>query len=515
MNADQTEALVPEESARLPSTRRVRTMIVDDDSISRELLAHLVDRIGHQAICAGSAEEALVKFDVFEPDIVLMDLMLPGIDGVEAMRRMKRAREQWLPVIVVSIKDTSAEVLAGLRAGADDYLTKPVSFEQLAAKLRNVAGSLSVHARLRTSLRFTQAVIEHIPEGLICLDDNGRILISNPAADRMFGFPPNELVGQAIEQIWDRGGSRSTLPRFGASKHSFGTGVRKDQTRFSCETQQTCVDVDGRSVCVVSVRDIEKRLGEERRMLNDAARLREYHELREAENTLAGEMLDRLLHRGKAVRNVRYEIEAATGFSGDVVAAVHSPTGKLFVMLADATGHGLSAAISLVPALSILHAMVDRGRSIGEIVLEMNEKLLELLPVGRFLAATIACLDESGRVGDVWVGGMPAVLQLDAFGRVVHRFESRHPPLGVIGSSPELSQSESFAWSGSAKLVFFSDGVLEAESVLGEQFGEARLLSAVAHGCSDPLACVSGALREHLGGLQGRDDASIAVVDLE
>ena len=506
-----------EEITRRVTNHPARALVVDDDDVSRTLLVKLLRHLGHEAIAATSAEEALIKFEEEDPDLVLMDVMLPGMDGIQAMKLMKQARgDRWLPVVLVSVKDASSEILFGLRAGAHDYLTKPIVFNQVVAKLRNLTESLALHTQLRSSLRFARAVMEHMLEGLLCIDDGGRILASNPAAERMFGYRSGELDGRDFGQL-SLGASPDSMRSGDAlTGRSFGTGVRCDETQFQFEAQVSAVELDSRKVMVMTVRDIDRQLDEERRMLNDAARLREYHAAHEAENELGREMLDRLLYRHDAViPNVSYSTEAATGFSGDVVAARRSPSGKLFVMMADATGHGLAAAISLVPALSVLHGMVGRDCALTEIVKEMNTKLCELTPVDRFLAATILRFDESTRTGEIWVGGMPAALLVDEHSRGSSRFESRHAPLGICPSDEELAQTESFDWQPGAQLVMISDGVLEAESPIGEQFGEERLLSALAGGgYEDLLGCVSRALNAHLAGFRARDDASIAVVRL-
>jgi len=506
-----------EEITRCDPMHGIKALVVDDDDVSRTLLVKLLGMLGHEAIPAASAEEALEKFHQQDPDLVLMDVVLPGMDGIEALQLMKKARgERWLPIILVSVKDASDEVLAGLRAGADDYLTKPVVLNQVVAKLRNLTGSLAVHNQLRSSLRFSRAVMDHIVDGLVCIAHDGRVLAANPAAERIFGFGPSELAGSAFEQLSLEGPLESTMLGVGSGGRTFGTGIRRDGSHFQFEAQTSIIELDSRRVTVMTLRDIDRQLEEERRNLNDAARLREYHAEREAENELGREMLNRLLYReGEAVPNVSYAIDAATGFSGDVVVALRSPAGKLFVMMADATGHGLAAAISLVPALSVLHAMVERERPLSEVVKEINTELCHLTPVDRFVAATIVCFDEAAKEGEIWVGGMPAVLLVDDSGNLRQRFESQHPPLGIAPSDGELAVTESFRWSASSQMVMISDGVIEAESPLGEQFSEARVLEALGCAdCNDRLGALSKALSQHLAGFGARDDASIAVINL-
>jgi len=513
---DPLERIPVDDVTRRLAVSHLKTLVVDDDPTSRQMLAMVLQRAGHATILASSAEEGLDLFQQHAPDLVLMDIMLPGIDGCQAMRMLKQARgASWLPVILISVMDTPEEVLAGLRAGGDDYLTKPIRVDQVLAKLRNISRTLLLQAQLASSLRLGRAIRDHIHEALLCADERGVIRMANRAAESLFGYAEGGLVGSKTSNILSdvspssRGRGRPTLARY-------GIGQREDGEIFSIEVRQTTLELDGAPLAVMTLRDVSRQLAEERRMLNDASQLREYKASREAENALAREMLDRLIHQEtRHSSSLKYSTEAATGFSGDVVIALRSPAGKLFVMLADATGHGLAAAISLVPALSVLHAMVARECSLHDIVNELNDKMLELMPVGRFLAGALVCVDERARQGELWVAGVPALLLLQPDGELSARFESNHLAFGILPSERDTDEVTKFSWDGPCQLVLASDGVLEAENVNGEQFGEARLLNTLqrAH-AAERLGCVTRAFREHLGGLPASDDASIALVDL-
>jgi DNA-binding response OmpR family regulator len=89
---------------------------------------------GYSVVEAANGEDALDRFAEQPPDIVILDLMLPGIDGFECCRRLRRLSD--VPIIIVSARDDTSDVVAGLEAGADDYVTKPFVVKELAARLR-------------------------------------------------------------------------------------------------------------------------------------------------------------------------------------------------------------------------------------------------------------------------------------------------------------------------------------------------------------------------------------------
>lgn len=111
-------------------------LIVEDETALAEPLAFLLQREGFEVRMAAHGQEALAEFSKAEPDIVLLDLMLPGMSGTEVCKniRLKSA----VPVIMVTARDTEIDKVVGLEIGADDYVTKPYSSRELIARIRAV-----------------------------------------------------------------------------------------------------------------------------------------------------------------------------------------------------------------------------------------------------------------------------------------------------------------------------------------------------------------------------------------
>lgn len=112
-------------------------LVVDDEQDIRELLTYNLEREGYNVISVETGEAAAEKASSRKPDLIILDLMLPGIDGVEVCRRL-RTREgiKDIPIIMLTAKSEDSDVISGLEVGADDYVTKPFSPKVLIARVR-------------------------------------------------------------------------------------------------------------------------------------------------------------------------------------------------------------------------------------------------------------------------------------------------------------------------------------------------------------------------------------------
>ncbi|HEV7133658.1 MAG TPA: response regulator transcription factor [Gaiellaceae bacterium] len=113
----------------------MRVLIVEDQPKLAALLARGLREEGHAADVAERGEDALWMASATAYDAIVLDIMLPGIDGLETCRRL-RSRDVWSPVLMLTARDAVGDRVSGLDSGADDYLTKPFSFEELLARLR-------------------------------------------------------------------------------------------------------------------------------------------------------------------------------------------------------------------------------------------------------------------------------------------------------------------------------------------------------------------------------------------
>jgi len=127
----------------------MKILIVDDSATIRAALKGLVERMGHSVAEAKNGEEALQLYQQERPGLVLIDVVMPVMDGYEAARRMREANpDEWVPIIFLSSKEADQDLDRAIEAGGDDYLVKPVSFVVLNAKIRALHRIESMRSKL-------------------------------------------------------------------------------------------------------------------------------------------------------------------------------------------------------------------------------------------------------------------------------------------------------------------------------------------------------------------------------
>ncbi len=109
-------------------------LVVDDETTLRETLVDALEADGFRVVSAADGREALVKFRAERPDLVLLDLMLPELSGIEVCRIIRA--ESGVPIVMLTAKDSELDKVVGLELGADDYVTKPFSLRELSARIR-------------------------------------------------------------------------------------------------------------------------------------------------------------------------------------------------------------------------------------------------------------------------------------------------------------------------------------------------------------------------------------------
>jgi two-component system alkaline phosphatase synthesis response regulator PhoP len=118
---------------------RENVLVVDDEADILQLVQYNLAKDGYRVACADSGEAALKTARTQLPDLIILDLMLPGLDGLEVCKRLRAdSKTQHIPIIMLTAKGEEADIVTGLELGADDYITKPFSPRVLAARVKTV-----------------------------------------------------------------------------------------------------------------------------------------------------------------------------------------------------------------------------------------------------------------------------------------------------------------------------------------------------------------------------------------
>jgi PAS domain S-box-containing protein len=179
---------------------KCRVLIADDDQKVRAFLSELLEAEDYEVWCAndgGSARDAVTSF---EPEVVISDVVMPVMNGIELCRFIKKdPRTSNIPVLLISgLRNAAGDSLEGLTAGADDYLNVPFRNDELLVKVARLAERHRAHKALRESEQRYRRLVELSPEAIV-VHSAGKILYVNPAAQRLWGADkPEQLIGQSV-----------------------------------------------------------------------------------------------------------------------------------------------------------------------------------------------------------------------------------------------------------------------------------------------------------------------------
>lgn len=199
----------------------LHVLVVDDSAQSSQDLCQKIDVLGHISSNCSSGREALKRLQHTKPDIVLLDLLMPDLDGYRVIRQIREIiTDRWLPIIVTSGLKGESHFIDALSLGADDYLSRPVNVELLNAKLNHYKRVLSLQTHFSGLANRERLIYQHIPEALISFDDRGVVSESNRAAVDMLhalgksdpiGKSLNDLLGISVDQADQAGEVEWTL----------------------------------------------------------------------------------------------------------------------------------------------------------------------------------------------------------------------------------------------------------------------------------------------------------------
>ncbi|MGD8242561.1 MAG: response regulator [Desulfobacterales bacterium] len=188
-----------------------KILLIDDEHDILRVLAMSLRADGYEVLTAENGEAGLAVFDAQAPDIVLVDIKMPGIGGIEVLQEIK-AKETLTEVIIITGHGDVDNAVEALKYGASDFLNKPVRDEALAVALQRAAEKLTIRRQLRDYTRdleakvgaatrtlkrqaqFQTKLIRSSTDGIVATDLDLHVVIFNPAAEKIFGYPRTDVV---------------------------------------------------------------------------------------------------------------------------------------------------------------------------------------------------------------------------------------------------------------------------------------------------------------------------------
>jgi len=341
----------------------MKILIADDNNTDRMILKTILSRGEHEVLTAADGLEAVDLFKQNKPDIVLLDALMPNLDGYGAAEQIKsEAGEDFVPIIfLTSLKEATA-LARCLEVGGDDFLTKPYNRTILQAKIKALERMKLLYDEVKTQRNEIQVFTDHM----------------------------------------------------------------------------------------IHEQEVAKRV------------------------------FDNIAHSGNLKqKNIQHLLSPMSIFNGDILLCAKAASGSSHILLGDFTGHGLPAAIGALPVAEIFYGMTVKGFSIPDIMMEINSRLSNILPVGVFCCATACEINYRDSTITAWSGGLPESYIIHPGKGIVTTIKSKHLPLGVLKSSSFSVETQVFQFDEGNKLYIFSDGIVEAEAPDGSMFGEKRLLDLI------------------------------------
>lgn len=372
-------------------------LIVDDQPVNIDLLSGMLERESVHLFAASSGNEAIAIVESEDIDLVLLDIMMPGMDGFTTARKIRDivGYTCYFPIIFVTAVTDIQRLSEGLKWG-DDFILKPVS----------------------------------------------RVIL--------------------LEKVHKK----------------------------------------------YNVRRIDKdKISEHKNLVNINRAI-------EREHTTVQEIFHNVIRHNRVNGDrVKFIVTPMSLFSGDVV-LVDSMKDRSVVFVGDFTGHGLAAAMGVIPAAQIFYNAVKKDKSIGDIARETNSSLADYLPPYMFLAGTYVFVDHRTAQVEVWTAAMPRAIITDIKGLFKRYIEPMHLPIGTMTNEEFESTTYNFIAEPGDRLFLCTDGIIEGRNENGEMYGDERFEMHFREESPNLFQHIINSHLEFCAGANQADDVSLVEINL-
>jgi len=251
-------------------------LVVDDTPVNLELMQSILVSGGHEVALASDGAMALQMAKASPPDLILLDVSMPGMDGYEVCRRLKAdAATRHIPVIFVSSQNDLVSETLGFVAGGVDYIPRPINRQVVLVRVRS---HLALYQQRRDLAGMFQDVMEFAPDAFILADTQGLIVQINARTEELFGYPRDELIGLPVETLIPqrmRPAHEAHRVVYSSQPKNIRMGVganclRKDGTEFPGDISLSPLQTTRGPLLMAVVRDVTERKQQEAKLVEAA-----------------------------------------------------------------------------------------------------------------------------------------------------------------------------------------------------------------------------------------------------
>lgn len=179
--------------------QRPTILIVDDQIDNIQVLAIALEMNGYSITYALNGKETLQRLQAIKPDIILLDLFMPGMDGLQVCEQIKANQEyQNIPILFLTASHDEEHLIDAFEKGAADYVTKPFRTIELLARVQTHIKLRRQTKEIKESKDKLDTIVNHIKDGILVVDSQGIIQFANPASAQMFNKPLSDLIGNEL-----------------------------------------------------------------------------------------------------------------------------------------------------------------------------------------------------------------------------------------------------------------------------------------------------------------------------
>lgn len=277
-------------------------LVVDDAPINRKLMQTILEPAGYEVITAHNGPTALQIAQTAQPQLILLDVMMPGMDGYEVCRSLKEnVSTRHIPVIFVTCVHDAESEARGFTVGAVDYITKPVLTPVVLARVK---AHMAIYGQRRRLEGMFRDVMEFAPDAFILSDIPGNIIHINARTEQLFGYPREELIGSPIKVLilphlhhdYEKIRSCYTLQPLGQMTGISLQCLRKDGSQFPCDINLSSLKTNQGRMLMAVIRDVSAHQQAEQALNESHQRLRELAAQNEATREKEKEHIAREVH---------------------------------------------------------------------------------------------------------------------------------------------------------------------------------------------------------------------------